>query len=454
MISRLLVFLERGLRYTREHPQIFFVLILIFVMPLLFLYSGEQFLSVSRSNQDLLQKDRVGLMQDAFVSILHAYNYQPAGVQSEIDHIAALNPDILNFKIVSLQKGKFTTIAALATSTIGTAPADTDFYQNAAVRLDSSLIFEAYGAQGREWHAYRATQSPDGTFYFIYTNISRAQIDTLFAQKQQSAFITLIFIYLFVLALAYWHIKLTDYRYLYIKLRKADAMKDLFTNMIAHELRAPLTAIHGYASMILEQKKALAPEIVTYTSRVEDSAERLLGIVNDLLDVARIQSGRLAVTKQPFDASLVIIAVTDELKVIAQEKHIELTHTGAIETHQVVGDEKRLHQALTNLVSNAIKYTESGAIEVSIAETMSKVEIRVKDTGMGISAEDQKQLFAPFFRVQSDDVSKITGTGLGMWITKQLVELMGASIAVESIKGVGTHVVITLDKTEQPSSHA
>jgi signal transduction histidine kinase len=97
-------------------------------------------------------------------------------------------------------------------------------------------------------------------------------------------------------------------------------------------------------------------------------------------------------------------------------------------------------------VSNAIKYTQNGAIELSIEEKSAYIEVRVKDTGMGISAEDQKKLFAPFFRVANEDVSKITGTGLGMWITKQLIELMGATIGVESIKGVGTHIVISIPK--------
>jgi signal transduction histidine kinase len=111
-----------------------------------------------------------------------------------------------------------------------------------------------------------------------------------------------------------------------------------------------------------------------------------------------------------------------------------------------VTDGKRLHQALTNLVSNAIKYTNKGTISLSLDDKYAYVEIRVKDTGMGISSDDQKKIFAPFFRVENEDVSKITGTGLGMWITKELIELMGATIGVESIKGVGTHVVITLPK--------
>jgi two-component system sensor histidine kinase EvgS len=152
------------------------------------------------------------------------------------------------------------------------------------------------------------------------------------------------------------------------------------------------------------------------------------------------------VTLGECDLSQTILEVIEELRVSADEKGITLSTSGAASPHRILADGKRLHQALTNLVSNAIKYTQHGGIEVALEEKPAAVEIRVKDSGMGISAEDQKQLFAPFFRVANDDVSKITGTGLGMWITKELIELMDGKIGVESIRGVGTHVVIQLKK--------
>jgi signal transduction histidine kinase len=410
------------------------------------LYSGQQFLDVGRQNQDRLQKDRIGLMQDTFASILFSTNFSGEVIQKEIVRIAEANPDITDFKVIELSGRQMVPIAALDAELIGVPEEYAELYRNAAVRLDESLIFEVFTTEGRVWLTYRAMQSDEGIFYFIYTQVSLQAIDNSFKSGERDALYSLIFVYVFILALAYWHIRLTDYRYLYIKVRKANEMKDLFTNMIAHELRAPLTAIRGYSSMLIEAAPESDVQQIKNATRVKDSSERLLAIVNDLLDVARIQSGKLSVEVESFDASEIVIAVTDELHVSAVENKVKLKHSGAIETHIVVGDRKRLHQAITNLVSNAIKYTKDGVIELVLEEKYNTVEIRVKDTGMGISSEDQKQLFAPFFRVQNDDVSQITGTGLGMWITKQLVELMGAKIGVESIKGVGTHVVVKLPK--------
>jgi signal transduction histidine kinase len=444
MISRILYAGQHALRYIKEHPQLLFILILIFIIPLLFLYSGQQFLDVGRQNQDRLQKDRIGLMQDTFASILFSSDFNGEIIQREIVRIAESNPDISDFKVIQLDGREMKPIAALNAQQIGVPEEYDELYRNAVVRLDESLIFEVFTNEGRVWLTYRAMQADTGVFYFIYTQVSLQAIDNSFKAGERDALYSLIFVYVFILALAYWHIRLTDYRYLYIKVRKANEMKDLFTNMIAHELRAPLTAIRGYSSMIIES--ATDAEQLKNATRVKDSSERLLAIVNDLLDVARIQSGKLSVDLASFDASEIVMSVTDELRVSATEKNIVLAHIGTIENHIVMGDRKRLHQAITNLVSNAIKYTKDGTIELTLEEKYNTVEIRVKDTGMGISSEDQKKLFAPFFRVQNDDVSQITGTGLGMWITKQLIELMGAKIGVESIKGVGTHVVIKLPK--------
>lgn len=259
-----------------------------------------------------------------------------------------------------------------------------------------------------------------------------------------SAYYWLFGILAIVLLLVIRHVRLIDYAYLYSETKKANEMKDLFTNMIAHELRAPLTAMRGYASMIREKDTNV--ETSGYAQRIEDSAERLVLIVSDLLDVARIHSGKLSIKNERTDIQKVITSVLETLESSAQEKQITLKQESILPELVVNIDSKRFHQALTNLVSNSIKYTKAGNIGISIEERRDRVELRVKDTGMGISAENQKNLFAPFFRIENTETEGTVGTGLGMWITKQLIELMKGSIAVESIRGVGTHIVVTLPK--------
>lgn len=444
MILRLFSMLKKASLYAKNHPQILFALMLLIVIPLLFLYTGQQFLDVGKANQDKLQKDRIGLMHDSIAALVAATNFDVPLVQKQLDRISQLNPDLVDYKLLIKKGNDVVPLIAKGTEATGTPETNIDFYRNASLRNDESIIFESYTDNVRLWSAYRAIETQDGTLYFLYTKFSMEQIDLLFAEREQRAYFSLVFVYCFVIALAYWHIKLTDYRYLYLKAQKANEMKDLFTNMIAHELRAPLTAIRGYAAMIDE--RTIDSEEKKYAQRVSESAERLIAIVNDLLDVARIQSGKLSVTPRECDVSKLLKTVIEELQVTASEKHVSLHYEGADTPHILFIDEKRLHQAITNLVSNSIKYTEKGTIILTVEDTHAFIEIRVKDTGMGIASEDQQKLFAPFFRVANTDVSKITGTGLGMWITKQLIELMDGTIGVESIKGVGTHVVVKLKK--------
>ncbi len=444
MINQLLNRLLTAVRYVRNHPQILFALMLLIVIPLLFLYTGQQFLEVGKSNQDRLQKDKVGIMHDVLSSLLLGTEFNLVTVQRELDRLAALNPDIVDYSIAREEGNQIMPLIARDPAVVGIPAVNTDLYINASLRTDESIIFEFYDYNTRFWSAYRSVQSETGVTYFIYTQISFENIDALLSQREAAAYITLLFVYLFLLGLAYWHIRLTDYRYLYVESQKAIETKDLFTNMIAHELRSPLTAMRGYASLLKDHLTDTVQR--EQADRIEQSAERLLSIVNDLLDVARLQSGKLGIEIAPTELSAVLTAVVAELTVMAGEKGSTIVFTGAETTHTVQGDQKRLHQVLTNVVSNAIKYTEQGQIQITVEEQYATVEVRVKDTGMGISAEDQKKLFAPFFRVENADVSNITGTGLGMWITKELIELMGGTIGVESIKGVGTQIVITLPK--------
>jgi len=445
MIDALITAIYKGVEYIRNHPQLLMTLLLIIVIPIAFLLSGQQFLSAARDNQERLEKDRIGIMHDILASFLAASNFNAEIIQTEIEHIATLNSDITKFRIAKEEGNDIRIIASLDTELINTLARDPNTYRIGNTNPNESII-NAYAEKGvRYWQSFRLVRGDEGTDYYIFVETSLEHIDSLFAARVTTAYYWLIGLLCIILILLMRHVRLIDYAYLYQETKKANEMKDLFTNMIAHELRAPLTAMRGYASMIRESEK-IDEQARLHATRIENSAERLVLIVSDLLDVARIQSGKLTVTKDTVHISKLINSVTDSLKVSALEKHIDIRCEKMHADIFVIGDEKRLYQAFTNLVSNAIKYTKQGSITISLNERNDRVEIRVQDTGMGISAENQKNIFTPFFRVESSETNSVIGSGLGMLITKQLIELMNGSISVESIKGVGTHVVVTLPK--------
>jgi signal transduction histidine kinase len=340
-------------------------------------------------------------------------------------------------------------VVALDKSIVGVPQTDADLYYNAAVRDRASVIFPFRVDGERIWQSVYVDTLQNGQTFYVLTEISFAQIDQYFARNADRAYAALFVLYVLLIFIAYWHARMVNYRTKYQEATEALEQQQLFTNMVAHELRAPLTAIRGYTSLMQERNQLSEPE-QTHVQRVRTSTERLLSLVNDLLDVARIQSGKLEMNPKTTELGDVVEDVITELQVSAKEKEITLQQSGLLQGARAHVDPKRIHQALVNLVSNAIKYTKSGTIELEISQKRKAYEIRVKDTGMGMTAEDQRNLFAPFFRIQQEgeQAESESGSGLGMWITRQFIELMHGDIAVESIKGVGTHVVITVPRDE------
>lgn len=445
MIKSLIHLARGGYGYIRNHPQLLMTVMLIVIIPVAFIVSSQQFLVAAHDNQERLEKDRIGIMHDLFASFIVATNFDSETIQKEIEHIVSLNPDITQFILAREDGSDIRIIASNDTALRSTIVQNPQFFRLSNTNPDESIISPFAHEGVRYWQSIRLVHNSEQNDYYIYLETSLERIDSLFAARIRSAYIWLFALLTVVLILVVRHVRLIDYAYLYSETKKANEMKDMFTNMIAHELRAPLTAMRGYASMIRERND-IHEEIRAHANKIEDAAGRLVLIVSDLLDVARIHSGKLSITKTNTDVQKVVSAVLEIMQSVAKEKNITLLQEGMSASLYLNIDEKRLYQALTNLVSNSLKYTNTGSIAVSVEDRSDRIEIRVMDTGMGISADNQKNLFAPFFRVGSAEVDQTVGTGLGMWITKQLIELMNGSIGVESIKGVGTHIVLTLPK--------
>jgi signal transduction histidine kinase len=444
MIEAISITILNAFTFIKKHPQLFFTVILVIIIPITFIISGQQFLNAARENQETLEQERIGILHDVFASLLFATHFDVTQAQSEIAALVSKNTDIETFIVAKEINDVITPVAANSDDAFKAALLDLEVLTFSRIEEGKTFSVQEVRNGTRFWQSARHIKNGEETYY-IYTETSLAHIDDIFAARILKAYFWLCGLLVIVLFLVFRHVKLIDYGYLYQETKHANEVRDLFTNMIAHELRTPLTSIRGYASMIF-QKTGVDADVVDFAHKIEQSSERLIIIVTDLLDVARIQSGKLLVKNERVQLRSVVRLVVDAMNVYAKEKGISVAAEEISETLYIIGDEKRLFQALTNVISNAIKYTKTGSISISHENLSDRVELKVKDTGMGISAENQKKLFAPFFRVEGEETSSISGTGLGMWITKQLIELMKGSISVESIRGVGTHVVITLPK--------
>jgi signal transduction histidine kinase len=229
------------------------------------------------------------------------------------------------------------------------------------------------------------------------------------------------------------------------KVQEANRLKTEFVTAVTHELRSPLTSITGYLDLLLEEGREGAEAREAYLQIVKRNADRLLELINDLLDLARLEAGKLELKRLPLDLEGLIREVSEALRPQIEGKGQHLRLDLAAPLPVVTGDPERLTQILLNLVSNAHKYTpQGGSITVATRAERAGVCIAVQDTGIGLSSEEQQQLFTKFFRAQQPLVREAGGTGLGLAIARALVELHGGTITVVSTPGQGSIFKVTL----------
>jgi signal transduction histidine kinase len=228
---------------------------------------------------------------------------------------------------------------------------------------------------------------------------------------------------------------------------EADQLKSQLLSSVSHELRTPLAAIQGYSQLMSEEAYgALTADQQTTLQRILINTAQLQGMVNNLLDRAQIEQGKLTLRNTQFAPSDLIETVHSALNILAVNKGMELSAEIAPEVPaELTGDVLRLQQILFNLTSNALKFTESGAVHTRIfMPDAAHWAVQVSDTGIGIAAEDQAHVFMPFWQTDSSATRKYRGSGLGLSIVKQLVDLMHGSISLASEPGKGSTFTIVL----------
>jgi PAS domain S-box-containing protein len=223
----------------------------------------------------------------------------------------------------------------------------------------------------------------------------------------------------------------------------ANQAKSIFLANMSHELRTPLNAILGFSD-IMSRSAGLSEQQKETLAIIHKSGDHLLGLINEVLDIAKIEAGRIVLEAAPFDFGGMIADVVEMLRARAQDKGLQLLIDQSSEfPRYIVGDETKLRQILINLISNAIKATDQGGITLRLClKQPDQLQIEVEDTGIGIALEDQDRIFKAFVQIGSR--SKQQGTGLGLTITRQFVELMGGKLTLSSSEGKGTTFRIDL----------
>jgi signal transduction histidine kinase len=229
------------------------------------------------------------------------------------------------------------------------------------------------------------------------------------------------------------------------QLALASQHKSQFLANMSHELRTPLNAILGYAELLVDGIYGVLPDRPKgVLERIQNNGKHLLALINDVLDLAKIEAGQLTLALEDYSLPEVVKSVVTATEPLAAGKGLKFTTALQEEMPKGHGDARRLSQVLLNLVGNAIKFTDQGEVEIRGSANRGQFVLEVRDTGPGIADEDQERIFGEFQQIDNSNTRKKGGTGLGLAISKRMVEMQGGTISVDSAAGKGSTFRVVL----------
>lgn len=432
--------LASSLKISRQKLEFFYSLFLIVLIPGLLILNTVLITSSIRDDYDTELRRKADLANTVF-GTLAAPNLDDAQqLQQVAENVQRAADSVTNISILKIDEGDFNVVATTAENS---ERLTNDFQADVARSRNESvaaLVQNEADTSGRSWRVTTPIQNDNGDVAGIaIMNVSLADSDQLLSSTFQQALLVLVVTVVIAILLLLNHFKFVQYAVLFRKLKEVDQMKTDFLSVATHELRSPMTVIRGAIDNVIDGVFGDIPQDAKESlEQATMQTDRLSSLVSDLLNVSRIEQGKISYNIQPVNPREVIDLVVRQYKPNAEQKGLELVYKEPSEPHTINVDKSRLQEIITNLVDNAIKYSESGSVTVSETVEKDVLEIKVRDTGIGMSAEERERLFSRFYRVKNEQTASISGTGLGLWIIKQYIEQMGGQISVDSLKGEGT----------------
>jgi signal transduction histidine kinase len=237
------------------------------------------------------------------------------------------------------------------------------------------------------------------------------------------------------------------------QLSRANTMKTRFFNYLNHELRTPLNSVLGFAELIGAEKVGpVTDRQRRYAGNIVSAGGQMLHLVNEMLDLAKLEAGKMEVVREELDLTAVIQAAVEQTAPVADKAGVVVTF-GLERRHLAIGDRQRLLQVFLNVLSNALKFTgRGGQVVITLAESKDSLQVSVSDTGVGIPADKLEEIFDEFAQAEMADAAEPLGTGLGLPLTRRLLVLMGGSIVAKSAPGEGSTFEIALPRSSQADS--
>ncbi len=448
-------FFRRVFRFIRQYPGILYSFLLIVLLPWILYYNTLLSARSFQNNIDYTIQSKALLVENVLKNFFASYINRPQYIQKQIEVITEENPEIQDLRVLLKEGDEFRIVASQDPKEIGAKTKEPSIVL--AFSQEQTIANLVSKDKQRFWNVITPIYEKDTgkKIGLVSLALSLQESDRLITKTITRAYIIVVISIILTLFLVFQHTRLFGYVALSKKLKEIDKMKDDFIRMATHELQTPIVNIKGYLQVLEEEiKDKLSREQKEFFERIKISAKNLSDLMYDILEVSRIEQGRLDFTPQEVYPPNIIRETIQEFKMKAEEKGIKLLgELTDLPQYYIKVNPNRFRQILKNLIENAIKYTFKGhiLIRTEVIPEKQRYIIEVSDTGIGISAEHQKRLFEKFYRVKTRETADIPGTGLGLWITKQLCEKMGGKIFVESIKGRGTKFTLIFPLYKKPS---
>lgn len=440
----------KSLDFIKQNPRIIYSLVLVFIIPFA-IYLNTYFTVRSfEKNLENVIRSKAVLAEDIVKFIAKDAIGKPDELEELIRETKELNEDIGSFEILTPDTdiNGYKIIASSEGENEDkelSDPKEIFYHQIAWNQPDDNVSYVTSDKNGRSWNVLETIKSDKGEkIALVYLSFPLTEFDKMNSQAEMRSYLILALTIIVVLLLVANNARLFGYALTLAKLKEIDKMKDTFISMASHELKSPLVSIKGNIEFFQED---IGPHLNEqgkhYMENIGSSVERLEILVNDILEVSRLEENRIPINLSEVEAGTMIEKSVDEIMPQAVQKGLALNYSPT-KLPKIKVDPDRTKQILINLISNAVKYTVKGKVNILTEVRDNKLLITVADTGVGISAGDQARLFQKFSRLYNEETKTASGTGLGLWISRELAGKMGGDITVESIKGVGSHFTLRL----------
>lgn len=429
----------------RHQGLVIYPIVIILLIPTLLVVNTLWNLRSFNRDSNFILRHQAVQLTDTLKSLLISGHFDQQTIGLLIENWNKTSEDIVAVAILTPSSDGYQIYAV--SGDVDAEKIETDTLNKLAIGFEQSFAGLEYDPTLTRsvWTVVSPIKDTSAGSYLVVIRFDTLSVNEILDRTTRDSLIILAILIVLVL------IVLTNHFYFYIRtlrtrqLEELDRLKTEFVSMAAHELKTPITALIGYTSLLKKKIVSEDKSINTYIDTLLTVTDDLNTIVADILDVSRIEQGRLAVTIGDTDVNKLIQQVITQLTPIAEEKNLAISFEKQ-EIPIVPNDAARLKQIIKNLMSNSIKYTLQGTVAISTATEGKTIRVVIKDTGIGIPPDEMKKLFSKFHRVQDSKTKEARGTGLGLWITKQMVEMLGGTIAVESIYGTGTSVTLVFPR--------